>query len=109
MAQILINHTKMTTARILVIFMLLGGILELAGVYQFLVKIGGAGATVPISGFGSLLVKGTIEAVEKGGWFSALTGGMSAVAAGLTAVISVSFLIALIAKAKTKGVKIKKS
>ena len=100
--QILINHTKMTTARILVIFMLAGGLFEILGIYKYLVDFGGAGATVPISGFGAVLVKGAFAAADKEGFFGVLTGGMTAAAAGLSVAIFLGFIFALMFKAKTK-------
>jgi stage V sporulation protein AE len=100
--QILINHTKISTARILVLFMLLGGVFEIFGLYRYLVDFGGAGATVPISGFGSVLVKGAFEAVEEHGFLGVITGGMTGAAAGVGAAILFGFIFALIFKARTK-------
>jgi stage V sporulation protein AE len=100
--QLLINHTKITTARILVFFMLAGGILEIFGIFQYLVDFGGAGATVPISGFGSALVKGAFEAVEHDGFLGVFTGGLTGAAAGLGAAILFGFIFALLFKARTK-------
>jgi stage V sporulation protein AE len=102
LGQILINHTKISTARILVLFMLLGGLLEIFGVYKYLVGFGGAGATVPISGFGSVLVKGAFEAVAEQGFLGVLTGGMTAAAAGIGTAILFGFIFALIFRSKTK-------
>ncbi|MDR3263080.1 MAG: SpoVA/SpoVAEb family sporulation membrane protein [Clostridiales bacterium] len=100
--QILINHTKITTSRILVFFMLLGGLFEILGLYKYLVEFGGSGATVPISGFGSVLVKGAFEAVEEFGVIGIITGGMSGAAMGISAAILFGFIFALIFKARTK-------
>lgn len=102
LGQILVNHTKITTARILVFFMLLGGLLEILGIYKYLVEFGGSGATVPISGFGSMLVKGAFEAVAREGFLGTITGGMIGAAAGVGAAIFLGFLFALIFKAHTK-------
>jgi stage V sporulation protein AE len=102
LGQILINHTKMTTARILVSFMLLGGLLEVLGIFKYIKDFGGAGATVPIGGFGSVLVKGTVEAVREFGLLGIITGGMSGAAAGIGAAILFGFVFALMFKAKTK-------
>jgi len=85
--QILIDKTKLTTARILVIFVTTGAILGALGVYQKLVEIGGAGATVPLTGFGYNLVKGAFKDVENTGLLGAFTGGVKAAAAGITAAI----------------------
>jgi stage V sporulation protein AE len=92
----------MTTARILVLFMLTGGLLEILGVYRYVVEFGGAGATVPISGFGSVLVKGAFESVNEHGFLGVITGGMNGAAAGIGAAIFLSFIFALIFKSKTK-------
>ncbi|MDR2090209.1 MAG: SpoVA/SpoVAEb family sporulation membrane protein [Clostridiales bacterium] len=102
LGQILINHTKVTTARILVLFMLLGGALEILGLYRYIAEFGGAGATVPISGFGSVLVKGAFEAVDEFGLLGVMTGGMTGAAAGFGTAIFFAFIFALIFKAKTK-------
>ena len=73
--QLLIDYTKLTPARILVSFVVLGVILGGLGLYQPLIEFAGAGATVPLSGFGATLAKGVREAVTQKGWFGALTGG----------------------------------
>lgn len=100
-AQILINTTKLTSGRILVSFMLAGLILQAFGIYKYLIDFAGAGATVPISGFGYLLAEGAINGA-KNGLFGAITGGMKAASAGITAAIVFSFLVALIFKPKSK-------
>lgn len=100
-AQILINYTKLTSGKILVYFMLVGALLRAVGVYNKLVDFAQAGATVPISGFGFLLADGAIKGAKKG-LFEAITGGITAASAGLTAAIVFSYLIALIFKAKSK-------
>ena len=100
-AQILINTTKLTAGKILVYFMLAGVLLQAAGVYRYLIDFAGAGATVPISGFGYLLAEGAIKGSQTG-LFGALTGGLTAAAAGVTAAVVFSFLAALIFKPKTK-------
>ena len=100
-AQVLINTTKMTAGKILVYFMLAGVVLQAAGVYEYLVKFAGAGATVPISGFGYLLAEGAIKGAQTG-LFGAVTGGLSAAAAGVTAAIVFSFLAALVFKPRSK-------
>jgi len=101
-AQVLINFTKMTPSRILVIFLLLGVLLETVGVYKFIEEFGKAGATVPIVGFGSSLAKGAIRGTLQDGILGAVRGGIEAVAAGIAGVIFFAFVIGLIAKPKTK-------
>lgn len=100
-AQILINYTKITSGKILVYFLLAGIFLQSIGVYQYLVDFAGAGATVPISGFGYLLAEGAIKGAENG-LFGAFTGGIIAASAGVTAAIVFGYLNALIFKAKSK-------
>ena len=100
-AQIVINFTDLTAGKILVYFMLAGVVLTAIGLYQPLVNFAGAGATVPISGFGYLLANGAIKGAEKG-FFSAITGSLAAASAGITAAVVFSFIMALIFKARTK-------
>ena len=100
-AQIVINKTKLTAGRILVIFMLSGVVLEALGLYDYIVQFAGAGATVPISGFGYLLARGGIRGAEKG-LFYALTGPLAAASAGVTAAVIFSFVFALIFRPKSK-------
>ncbi len=100
-AQIIINFTDLTAGKILVYFMLAGVVLTAIGVYQPLVDFAGAGATVPISGFGYLLANGAIKGAEKG-FFYAVTGSLSAASAGVTAAVVFAFLMALIFKSRTK-------
>ena len=100
-AQIIINFTDVTAGKILVYFMLAGVVLTAVGVYQPLVDFAGAGATVPISGFGYLLANGAIKGAEKG-FFYAVTGSLSAASAGVTAAVVFAFLMALIFKSRTK-------
>ncbi len=104
LGQILINKTKMSSARILVIFMLLGIILEIAGVFDTIKEFAGSGITIPIVGFGSSLAKGALEGVQNDGFFGAITGGLSAVSAGLTTVIVCGFLFGLLAKSRSKKI-----
>ena len=96
-AQLLINYTKITAGKILVFFLLAGVLLQSVGLYQYLVDFAGAGATVPISGFGYLLAKGAMEGAEKS-LFDAITGGITAAGMGLTAAIIFGYLFALIFK-----------
>ncbi len=100
--QVLIDKTKLTAARILVIFVTAGVVLAALGVYQKLVDIGGAGATVPLTGFGYSLAKGAFMDVDKYGLLGALTGGIRATAAGVAAAIFFSYLVAVIFKPKIK-------
>ena len=100
--QLLINLTKMTSAKILVTFLLLGVVLEAVGLFDPIKEYAGAGITIPITGFGSTLAKGAIEGVKEDGILGALTGGMRAAAAGLSSAIIFGFLISLIFKARTK-------
>lgn len=100
-AQILINVTKLTSGRILVVFMLAGVVLQSFGLYKYLIDFAGAGATVPISGFGYLLAEGAINGA-KSGLLGALTGGLKSASAGITAAVVFSFLASLIFKPKSK-------
>ena len=100
-AQIVINFTDLTAGKILVMFMLIGVGLQGLGLYQYLVDFAGAGATVPISGFGYLLANGAIKGAQKG-LFGAFTGALTAASAGISAAVIFSFLMALIFKSKSK-------
>ncbi len=100
-AQIVINFTDLTAGKILVMFMLVGVALQGLGLYQYLVDFAGAGATVPISGFGYLLANGAIQGAEKG-WFGAFTGALSAASAGISAAVIFSYIMAMIFKSRTK-------
>ncbi len=100
--QILIDKTKLTPAKILVIFVTTGAILGGLGVYQYLVDFAGAGATVPLTGFGYNLAKGAIEAVQEMGLVGAFVGGVKAAAGGIAAAIFFGYLAALISKPKMK-------
>lgn len=102
LGQVLINTTKMTSARILVTFLLLGVVLEACGVFKYIEEFAHAGITVPITGFGANLAKGAIKGVKEDGILGAVKGGMSAVSAGLTSAIFFGFIFALIFKSKTK-------
>ena len=94
--QILIDKTKLTPARILVTFVVVGVFLQLIKIYQPLVDFAGAGATVPLTGFGHLLATGVQKAVAEKGLLGALTGGLTAAAAGITAAMIFGLLVALI-------------
>ena len=100
--QVLINVTKLTSARILVVFLLLGVLLEATGAFQYMKEFAKAGVTIPIMGFGSNLAKGAIEGAQKEGFFGALTGGVKAAAAGLSGAICIGFIVSLVSKPHTK-------
>ena len=100
--QILIDKTRLTPARILVAFVTAGVFLQLIGVYQYLVDFGGAGATVPLTGFGYTLCRGVERAVEESGWIGVLTGGLKASAGGIAAAMIFGFLAAVIFKSKPR-------
>lgn len=101
--QILIDKTALTPARILVSYVVAGVILGAIGVYEPLVKFAGAGASVPLTGFGYLLSKGVKEAVDKSSLLGALTGGFTASAAGIAASIIFGLIVGLIFKPKDKS------
>lgn len=100
-AQLLINYTKITSGKILVYFMLSGLILQAFGLYQYIVDFAGAGATVPISGFGYLLANGAIKGAKQG-LFEAFTGGLAAASAGVTAAVVFGYFNALIFRSRSK-------
>lgn len=100
--QLLIDKTKLTPARILVAYVTVGVVLGGLGLYQYLVDWGGAGATVPLTGFGYLLAKGVKKAVAEQGFLGALTGGITAAAGGITAATFFGFLVALIFRSRPK-------
>ena len=96
--QLLLDKTKLTPARILVCFVVLGVILGACGVYKPLVDFAGAGATVPLLGFGYSLAKGVEKAVGEHGWLGVMTGGLSATAGGIAAAVVFAVLMALLFK-----------
>ena len=100
--QILIDKTKLTPDRILVIFVTTGAVLGGLGIYQHLVDFAGAGATVPLTGFGYNLAKGAIEGVQQSGLVGAFTGGVKAAAGGIAAAVFFGYLASLISKPKMK-------
>ena len=102
-AQILIDKTKLTPARILVVYVVAGVALGGLGLYEPLVKFAGAGATTPLTGFGYLIAKGVREAVEQKGLLGALTGGLSAAAGGIAAALTFGYLACLLFKGKSKS------
>ena len=100
-AQVVINFTDLTAGKILVMFMLIGVALQGLGLYQYLVDFAGAGATVPISGFGYLLANGAIKGAEKG-LFGAFTEALASASAGISAAVIFSFLMAAVFRSKSK-------
>ena len=101
--QVLIDYTRLTPARILVSYVVAGVILGALGIYQPLVDFAGAGASVPLTGFGNLLAKGVRVAVARDGALGILSGGLTAAAPGITAAIVFGLVIALIFKPKDKS------
>lgn len=101
--QILIDKTKLTPARILVSYVVVGVFLGAVGVYGPLADFAGAGATVPLTGFGYSLAKGVKEAVQQDGFIGILTGGLKSTAGGITAAITAGLLVSLIFRAKDKS------
>ena len=101
--QILIDKTKLTPARILVSYVVMGVLLGAIGVYKPLVEFAGAGASVPLTGFGYNIAKGVKEAVQADGFLGIFTGGLKATAGGITAAILAGLLASFIFKAKDKS------
>lgn len=101
--QIFIDKTKLTPARILVSYVVIGVFLGAVGVYQPLVDFAGAGATVPLTGFGNTLAKGVKEAIQEDGFLGIFTGGLKAAAGGITAAILAGLLASILFKAKDKS------
>ena len=100
--QVIIDRTKLTPARLLTGYVVGGVFLSLIGVYKPLEKFAGAGATVPLLGFGHALYQGVIKAVEKDGFLGVVTGGLSATAASIAAVILFALIAAIVARPKIK-------
>ncbi len=101
--QILLDRANLTTGKIMVSFVVAGAILHALGLYQPIIDFAGAGAAVPISGFGYALAKGAIEEVGKEGFMGAFTGGIKATAAGITAAIVFGYMAALFSNSKSKS------
>lgn len=101
--QILIDKTKLTPARILVSYVVAGVFLSGIGIYQPLAEWGGAGATIPLTGFGNTLAKGVREAVAEDGFLGIFTGGLKASAGGITAAILSGLIVSLLFRAKDKS------
>ncbi|MBE5738430.1 MAG: stage V sporulation protein AE [Clostridiales bacterium] len=102
LGQLLIIKTNLTSARILVLFVSIGAILEAFGLYDPIVNFASAGATVPITGFGRSLARGAIEAVKDKGVLGVFTGGLTATAGGIAAAVIFAYLFALLFSSKTK-------
>ncbi len=102
LGQILLDKTKLTPARILSLYVVGGLILSAVGVYPMLVEFAGAGATVPLTGFGNVLATGVKEAVAEKGVLGAFMGGLTSAAGGVTAAVFFGFLVSIICKAKEK-------
>ena len=101
-AQILMDNTKLTPARILVTFVVVGSVLGAFGLYDKIIDIGGAGASVPLPSFGNCLAKAAIKAVKEDGLLGAFTGGITGACGGITAAIFFGYLMACIFNPKTK-------
>lgn len=101
--QLLIDKTKLTPARILVSYVVIGVLLGAFGFYEPIVEFAGAGATVPLTGFGNTLAKGVRQAVAEDGLLGAFTGGLKATAGGITAAVVAGLLVSLIFKDKDKS------
>lgn len=101
--QILIDKTKLTPARILVSYVVAGVLLGALGLYQPIAEFSGAGATVPLTGFGNTLAKGVREAVQKDGFLGIFTGGLTASAGGITAAIIAGLTASIVFKARDKS------
>ena len=100
--QVVINLTHLTNGKILVLFLIAGAVLQGFGVYEKLIDFAGAGASVPISGFGYALVKGAVEASKTDGFWGALKGGLEATAMGISVAIISGYIVAVIFTPKTK-------
>ena len=103
MGQVLIDKTKLTPARILVSYVVIGVLLTGVGLYKPLVEFAGAGATVPLTGFGYSLANGVKEAIQTDGFLGIFTGGLKATAGGITVAVVMGLLVSVIFKAKDKS------
>ena len=103
LGQIIINFTHLTNGKILVLFLIIGAILEGFGVYSKLIDFAGAGASVPISGFGSALVKGALKAAKEKGVYGAFTGGLASCATGVSIAIVSGYLVSVLFRPRTKA------
>ena len=103
LGQIIIDKTKLTPARILVSYVVIGVLLGAVGIYEPIAEFAGAGATVPLTGFGYNLAKGVKEAINQDGFIGIFTGGLKACAGGITAAITAGLLASLLFKARDKS------
>ena len=101
--QVLIDKTKLTPAKILVSYVVIGVLLQAVGIYENLIDFAGAGASVPLTGFGSVIAKGVRESVEKDGFLGIFTGGFTAAAGGITAAIIAAVIASFLFKSKDKS------
>lgn len=101
--QVLIDKTKLTPAKILVSYVVIGVFLQAVGIYEKLIDFAGAGASVPLTGFGSVIAKGVRESVEKDGFLGIFTGGFTAAAGGITAAIIAAVIASFLFKSKDKS------
>lgn len=101
--QVLIDKTKLTTARILVSYVIIGVFLSAIGIYESLVEFAGAGASVPLTGFGHIIAKGVKDAIQTDGFIGIFTGGLKASAGGITAAIIAGFLASILFKPMDKN------
>ena len=102
LGQLLIDKTKLTPAKILVCYVTAGVILGALGIYQYVVDWGGAGATVPLTGFGHTLAQGVRKAVEEEGWLGVLTGGLTATAGGIALAITLGLVASFLFRPRPK-------
>ncbi|MBQ8621732.1 MAG: stage V sporulation protein AE [Oscillospiraceae bacterium] len=101
--QLLIDKTKLTPARILVSYVVIGVVLGAIGIYEPLVEFAGAGATVPLTGFGNTLAKGVREAIQEKGFLGIFTGGLKAAAGGITAAVAAGLIASFLFRPKDKS------
>lgn len=100
--QIIINYTHLTNGKILVLFLVAGAILEGFGLYSPIIEFAGAGASVPISGFGCALVKGAVKSASEEGVYGALKGGLAACAMGISVAIVAGYFVSVVFRPRTK-------
>ncbi len=101
-AQVLIDNTTFNAAKVLVLYVVVGAVLSAFGLYEYLIEFGGAGASIPLTGFGHVLAQGAIKEVEAKGFIGIFTGGLIAASGGITTIIVAGYLIAVIFSPKTK-------
>ena len=101
--QLLIDKTMLTPAKILVCYVMIGVLLQAIGIYEKLIEFAGAGASVPLTGFGSIIAKGVREGVDKDGFLGIFTGGLTASAGGITAAVIAGLIASFLFKSKDKS------